>query len=48
MNRLRFAHLLLVLILILSLQSVTAQSRLEVSTGAGLFDGIFLKANSDR
>lgn len=44
MNRLRCALLLLVLILIPSLQSVTAQSRLEVSTGAGLFDGIFLKA----
>ncbi len=44
MNRLRFVALLPVLILTLSLQSLAAQSRFEVSTGAGLFDGIFLKA----
>jgi hypothetical protein len=44
MNRLRFVHALLLLTLILSLQSAAAQARLEISTGAGLFDGVFLKA----
>lgn len=44
MTRLRFPHVLLTIVLLSSLQSVQAQSKFEISTGAGLFEGVFLKA----
>jgi hypothetical protein len=44
MTRMRFSYVLLTLALLISFQSVQAQGRFEISTGAGLFDGIFLKA----
>ncbi|MFZ2341135.1 MAG: hypothetical protein WAW07_15615 [Bacteroidales bacterium] len=48
MTRFRLAFALLMLTLALPLQSVHAQGRFEISTGAGLFDGIFLKAKYGR
>jgi len=44
MNRSKHTCAILALTLLLSSNYVQAQSRLEISTGAGLFDGIFLKA----
>lgn len=44
MNRSKLTVAILALTLLLSSNYVQAQSRLEISTGAGLFDGIFLKA----
>lgn len=44
MTRLKYSCVLLTLALLISFQSVQAQSRFEISTGAGLFEGIFLKA----
>jgi len=44
MNRSNLTCAILALTLLLSSNYVQAKSRLEISTGAGLFDGIFLKA----
>lgn len=44
MTHIRSSYVLLTLALLFSLQSIQAQGRFEISTGAGLFDGIFLKA----
>jgi hypothetical protein len=44
MTRISFTGAFLTLTLILSCQSLQAQGRFEISTGAGLFDGIFIKA----
>ncbi|MHC1731001.1 MAG: hypothetical protein AB9888_03040 [Bacteroidales bacterium] len=44
MNRSKLTGAILALTLLLSSNYVQAQSRLEISAGAGLFDGIFLKA----
>lgn len=44
MTRSGLSGAILALTLLLSSQYVQAQARLEISTGAGLFDGIFLKA----
>ena len=44
MTRSRLSCAILVLTLLLSSQNLRAQGRFEISTGAGLFDGIFLKA----
>jgi hypothetical protein len=44
MARSRLSCVILTLALLLSSQLAEAQARFEVSTGAGLFDGIFLKA----
>ncbi len=44
MTRIRSSYVLLTLALLISLQSLQAQGRFEISTGAGLFEGIFLKA----
>ena len=44
MNRSGLSCVILALALLLSSLHVQAQARLEISTGAGLFDGIFLKA----
>ncbi|HCM60741.1 MAG TPA: hypothetical protein DIS74_10280 [Bacteroidales bacterium] len=44
MNRSGLSCVILALALLLSSLHVQAQPRFEVSTGAGLFDGIFLKA----
>jgi hypothetical protein len=44
MTRSGLSGAVLALMLLLSSHYIQAQSRLEVSTGAGLFDGIFLKA----
>lgn len=44
MTRIRSSYVLMTLALLFYLQSLEAQGRFEISTGAGLFDGIFLKA----
>ncbi|MDZ7633097.1 MAG: hypothetical protein U5L72_01070 [Bacteroidales bacterium] len=44
MTRLRFSGAIVTLILLLSCHLLQAQGRFEISTGAGLFDGIFIKA----
>jgi len=48
MTRLKFAFALMVLTMAIPVLSVHAQSRFEISTGAGLFDGVFLKAKYGR
>lgn len=48
MTRISFSGTILTLTLILSCQSLQAQGRFEISTGAGLFDGIFIKAKYGR
>jgi hypothetical protein len=44
MSRSKLTFAILTLTLLLASQYLQAQARFEVSTGAGLFDGIFLKA----
>lgn len=44
MTRIRSSYVLMTLALLFYLQSLEAQGRFEISTGAGLFEGIFLKA----
>ena len=44
MSRSRLTYAIFAMTLLLASQQVQAQARFEISTGAGLFDGIFLKA----
>lgn len=44
MKHITFVRLGLMLFLLISVHALSAQGRFEISTGAGLFDGIFLKA----
>jgi len=48
MTRSRVSGAILVITLLLSSHYVQAQTRFEISTGAGLFDGVFLKAKYGR
>ena len=43
-KQITFLRIVLLTVLLLSARTLAAQGRFEISTGAGLFDGIFLKA----